>query len=89
MAITYKIFNSRTGVEVEETKALDETVAGDFYQWLEDNNTCYEESDENRPEDDACDYEMKVYDDGAQRWFNPDTQEFDLTSEPAPTAEEE
>jgi hypothetical protein len=32
---------------------------------------------------------MKVYDDGAQRFFNPDTQEFDLTSEPAPTAEEE
>lgn len=89
MAITYKIFNSRTGVEVEETKALDETVGGDFYQWLSDNNTCYEQTDENRPENDACDYEMRVYEDGARRWFNPDTQEFDLTSEPAEAPESE
>lgn len=81
MSFTYKIFNSRTNQEVEETKAFDSADGGAFQQWLDDNNVCYESDDANRPENDACDYELKVYKDGNQVFFNPATNDFDLTEE--------
>jgi len=82
MAFTYKIFNSRTGVEVEETKEFDSTDANAFGDWLATNNTCYEQDDVNKPENDACDYELKVFNDGNQVYFNPETSLYDLTEEP-------
>ena len=81
--ITFKIFNSRTGVEHDDTGSLNELDPGHFFNWLNDNNTCYEEGDANRPENDPCDYELRVYSDGERRYFNPETQIFDLTSEPS------
>lgn len=81
MAFTYKIFNSRTGEEVAETKEFEPTDPHPFAAWLDANNTCYEPDDIRKPANDACDYEMVTYNDGVRVYFNPATGQMDLTEE--------
>ena len=85
MAFTYKIFNSRTGEEVLETKDFDPTEPSAFAEWMDTNNKCYEPDDVNKPENDACDYQIRTYVDGNQVFFNPVTGQMDLTEQPDTT----